>query len=63
MNRILAEEDLIVETPRYAAADVISLTKGRVWPEKIRLRYPALTSVSVIIPARRASGASESDSR
>lgn len=51
--RILAEEGLTVEAPRYAAADVISLTKGRVWPENVRLRWPALTSVSVILSARR----------
>ena len=53
-TRILAEEGLTVEAPRYAAADVISLTKGRVWPENVRLRYPSLTSVSVIIAAERA---------
>lgn len=52
-TRILAEEGLVVEAPRYAAADVISLSKGRVWPEPVRLRYPALTSVSVVIAARR----------
>lgn len=53
--RILAEEGLTVEAPRYAAADVISLTKGRVWPEPVRLRWPVLTSVSVILSARRSS--------
>jgi 2-polyprenyl-3-methyl-5-hydroxy-6-metoxy-1,4-benzoquinol methylase len=55
-TRIMAEEDLVVEAPRFAGADVISLTKGRVWPESIRLRYPTLTSVSIVIAARRASG-------
>jgi len=54
MSRILVEEGLSVEAPRYAAADVISLSKGRVWPEQIRTRYPALTSVSVVIGAHRA---------
>jgi len=55
IERILSEEKLIVDPPRFAGADVISrkFTKGRVWPEKVRLRYPVLTSISVIIPARR----------
>ncbi len=52
-HRVLAEEGLTVEPPRFAAADVISLSKGRVWPETIRQRYPRLTSVSVIIAAHR----------
>jgi 2-polyprenyl-3-methyl-5-hydroxy-6-metoxy-1,4-benzoquinol methylase len=52
-RRILAEEGLSVEEPRYAGADVISLTKGRVWPETIRARLPALTSVSVVIAGHR----------
>jgi 2-polyprenyl-3-methyl-5-hydroxy-6-metoxy-1,4-benzoquinol methylase len=53
-TRVLREEGLTVEAPRFAAADVISLTKGRIWPERIRRRYPELTSVSVIIAATRA---------
>lgn len=53
MSRILAEEGLVVEAPHYAAADVISLTKGRVWPRALRERYPSLTSVSVVICAER----------
>jgi SAM-dependent methyltransferase len=61
MNRILAEEGLAVEPPRYAAADVISLSKGRMWPESVRLRFPELTSVSIVLPARReAAGANGS---
>jgi SAM-dependent methyltransferase len=52
-TRILAEEDLAVEAPRFAGADVISLTKGRVWPKPIQLRYPTLTSISTVIPAHR----------
>jgi SAM-dependent methyltransferase len=52
-TRILAEEDLAVEAPRLAGADVISLTKGRIWPESLRIRYPTLMSVSIVIPARR----------
>jgi SAM-dependent methyltransferase len=53
-TRILADEGLAVEAPRFAGADVISLTKGRVWPDSLRLRYPTLTSVSIVIPAHRA---------
>jgi SAM-dependent methyltransferase len=54
--RVLGEEQLLVEAPGYVGADVISLTKGRVWPEPIRRRHPRLTSVSVVIPATRTSG-------
>jgi 2-polyprenyl-3-methyl-5-hydroxy-6-metoxy-1,4-benzoquinol methylase len=53
-SRILAEENLTIEAPRFAAADVISLSKGRLWPERIRTRYPTLTSVSIILSAQRA---------
>jgi 2-polyprenyl-3-methyl-5-hydroxy-6-metoxy-1,4-benzoquinol methylase len=52
-TRILAEEGLTVEAPRYAGADVISLANGRVWPERVRLRYPVLTSISIVIAAHR----------
>ncbi len=52
--RILAEEGFAVDPPAFAGADVISLTGGRVWPERLRGRYPALTSVSVVLSARRA---------
>jgi SAM-dependent methyltransferase len=52
-ERILAEEDLTLDPPSFAGADVISLTKGRIWPASIRERYPALTSVSVIVSASR----------
>lgn len=55
-RRILAEEGLGVEEPRFAGADVISLSKGRLWPDTVRLRYPSLTSVSIVIAGRRASG-------
>ncbi|HME02547.1 MAG TPA: class I SAM-dependent methyltransferase [Solirubrobacteraceae bacterium] len=51
--RILSEENLTPEAPRFAGTDVISLTKGRLWPEGIHSRYPVLTSVSVVIGARR----------
>jgi 2-polyprenyl-3-methyl-5-hydroxy-6-metoxy-1,4-benzoquinol methylase len=51
--RILAEEGLTVEGPLFAGADVISLSKGRVWPEAIRRRYPRLTSVSIALAASR----------
>jgi 2-polyprenyl-3-methyl-5-hydroxy-6-metoxy-1,4-benzoquinol methylase len=51
--RILRDEGLEPEPPRYAGADVISLTGGRVWPEALRRRSPTLASVSVIIAARR----------
>jgi 2-polyprenyl-3-methyl-5-hydroxy-6-metoxy-1,4-benzoquinol methylase len=53
-SRILAEENLAVEEPRFAGADVVSLTNGRAWPEAIRRRFPKLTSVSVIVSASRA---------
>jgi SAM-dependent methyltransferase len=53
VSRILSEEGLGVEAPAYAGADVISLTRGRLWPEAIRSRYPALTSISVLIAAQR----------
>jgi SAM-dependent methyltransferase len=52
-TRILGEENFIVEQPRFAGTDVISLSKGRLWPERVRLRYPRLTSVSVIVSASR----------
>lgn len=51
--RILSEEGLRVEPPRYAGADVISLTGGRVWPELVRRRWPVLASVSAITAAQR----------
>jgi 2-polyprenyl-3-methyl-5-hydroxy-6-metoxy-1,4-benzoquinol methylase len=51
--RILAEEGLSVEAPRFAGVDVISLTRGRVWPEGLRQRCPSLTSVSVIVAGER----------
>ncbi len=50
-ERILAEEGLAVDSPGFAGADVISLTGGRVWPASVRRRYPALTSISVIVSA------------
>jgi SAM-dependent methyltransferase len=53
-TRILLEEGLTLSAPRYAGADVISLTNGHLWPERIRSRYPVLTSVSVISAAARA---------
>ncbi len=52
-TRILPEEGLTVDPPTFAGADVISLTGGRVWPESLRRRFPELTSVSVVIAARR----------
>lgn len=52
-RRILASEGLVLEEPRYAGADVVSLTGGRLWPRRIRARYPRLTSVSVITAAYR----------
>jgi SAM-dependent methyltransferase len=51
--RILAEEGLLVQALEYAGADVISFSKGRIWPRWLRRRYPRLGSVSVIIAARR----------
>jgi SAM-dependent methyltransferase len=52
-SRILAEEGLLVQAPGYAGADVISFSKGRIWPESVRRRYPRLGSVSVILAAHR----------
>jgi 2-polyprenyl-3-methyl-5-hydroxy-6-metoxy-1,4-benzoquinol methylase len=52
-ERILAEENLTLDPPSFAGADVISLTGGRIWPASVRRRYPALTSVSVIVSASR----------
>ena len=51
--RILAQEGLVVEPPLFAGADVISLSKGRAWPEPLRARYPRLTSVSTVLAASR----------
>jgi SAM-dependent methyltransferase len=52
-RRILGEEGLAPQPPAFAGADVISLSGGRVWPEPVRTRWPALTSVSIVIAARR----------
>jgi 2-polyprenyl-3-methyl-5-hydroxy-6-metoxy-1,4-benzoquinol methylase len=51
--RILAQEGLVPEPPRFAGADVISLTRGHLWPESMRERCPTLLSVSVIVAAER----------
>jgi 2-polyprenyl-3-methyl-5-hydroxy-6-metoxy-1,4-benzoquinol methylase len=53
ISRILREEGLEPDGPRFAGTDVISFTKGRLWPESIRARCPAATSVSVIHAAHR----------
>jgi SAM-dependent methyltransferase len=53
-ERILAEEGLTPEWRGFAGADVIPATGGRLWPERLRARWPRLLSVSVIIAARRA---------
>lgn len=55
IERILGEEGLTLDPLGFAAADIISLSKGRVWPEAIRRRYPRLTSVSIVLAAERAS--------
>lgn len=52
-TRVLSEEGLRADEPRFAGADVVSLSKGRVWPAPIRARYPQLTCVSVIVSAQR----------
>lgn len=52
-ERILTEEGLVVDPPSFAGADVVSLSKGRVWPPGIRRRYPELTCISVIVAAGR----------
>lgn len=53
---VLESEGFEVGQPRYAGADVISLTGGRVWPEPLRARWPRLTSVSVLLAAQRPAG-------
>lgn len=58
-RRILSEEGLVPEEPSFAGADVISLTGGRLWPERLRQRYPALTSISVILAGQRSDVQSE----
>jgi 2-polyprenyl-3-methyl-5-hydroxy-6-metoxy-1,4-benzoquinol methylase len=60
--RILGEEHLEVQEPRFAGPDVISLSRGRIWPEPLRRRYPRLTSVSIVIAAARTDGAGASSS-
>jgi 2-polyprenyl-3-methyl-5-hydroxy-6-metoxy-1,4-benzoquinol methylase len=52
-SRILREEGLEPEPPRYAGTDVIPLSGGRVWPGALTRRSPVLTTVSVIIAAQR----------
>jgi 2-polyprenyl-3-methyl-5-hydroxy-6-metoxy-1,4-benzoquinol methylase len=52
-RRILREEALMVEPPRFTGADVVSLTKGRIWPERVRARFPTLASVSIVLAANR----------
>jgi len=52
-TRVLADEGLVVDEPRYAGADVIPATGGRLWPEPLRRRFAQLGSVSVIISALR----------
>ncbi len=56
IERILTEEGLSVDPPSFAGADVISLTGGHTWPSGVRRRYPALTSVSVLVSATRDGG-------
>jgi SAM-dependent methyltransferase len=51
--RVLAAEGLVVDERRYAGADVIPASGGRLWPERLRRRFAQLGSVSVIISARR----------
>jgi 2-polyprenyl-3-methyl-5-hydroxy-6-metoxy-1,4-benzoquinol methylase len=52
-SRILREEGLAVQPSSYAGTDVISLSKGRLWPQALRRHFPELTSVSVAIAAQR----------
>jgi SAM-dependent methyltransferase len=52
-TRVLAGEGLVVDEPRYAGADVIPASGGRLWPEPLRRRFAQLGSVSVIISALR----------
>jgi SAM-dependent methyltransferase len=52
-TRILEEEGLALDPPAFAGSDVISLSGGRVWPERVRTYYPILTSVSIVLSAWR----------
>jgi SAM-dependent methyltransferase len=52
-TRVLTAEGLVVDEPRYAGADVIPASGGRLWPEPLRRRFAKLGSVSVIIAAQR----------
>jgi 2-polyprenyl-3-methyl-5-hydroxy-6-metoxy-1,4-benzoquinol methylase len=51
--RILREEGLEVDPPRYAEVDVAPLTGGRPWPAVLVRHRPDLACVSVIIGASR----------
>jgi SAM-dependent methyltransferase len=51
--RVLAAEGFVIDEPRYAGADVIPASGGRLWPEPARRRFAQLGSVSVIIAAQR----------
>ena len=53
IERVLSEEQLLLEAPRFAGTDVVSLAKGRTWPAPVQQRFPELTSVSVIVSAQR----------
>jgi SAM-dependent methyltransferase len=59
-GRILAEEGLVVDDPRYAGTDVVSLTGGRRWPRALQRRWPRLSSVSVLLAAARPPGGADS---
>lgn len=51
--RVLESEGFAVAQPRYAGADVVPLTGGRVWPQALRRRWPRLGSISVVLAAQR----------
>jgi 2-polyprenyl-3-methyl-5-hydroxy-6-metoxy-1,4-benzoquinol methylase len=50
---VLEGEGFSVDAPRYAGADVISLSGGRVWPTTVQARWPRLTSISVVLAGAR----------
>jgi hypothetical protein len=52
-ERVLSEEGLQTYGRRYAGADVIPASGGRLWPDALRRRWASLLSVSVIIAAQR----------
>lgn len=51
VEAVMRYEGLTPIERTYAMADVIPLTRGRLWPDAARRRAPCLTSVSVVMAA------------